>query len=141
MHKKGAILLVLMLMLLFASPLLLQLGEDNYFMRLLSRQVDDLTQSRQALVAVFNTLSKQSLQASACETSAYSQAELEDFWSTSARLCQMTSSGVTVKYAFYRYEQEGKEASYQQYTLYARNSWLRVVVNMQTRQVVSWVYY
>lgn len=140
MHKKGSILLVLMLMLLFTSPLLLQLSEDNYFMHLLARELDDVTQSRQALIAVFNTLLEENRPTFVCETSADTPSELESFWSTSAQSCQVVSSGILVKYALY-HDEGGDETQYQQYTLQAQNSWLRVVVDLQANKTVSWLYY
>lgn len=129
MRIKGSILLVLLVMLLFASVALLQLNEDNYSAHLIDRHVEDLSAARKALHEAFDKLS-----ISVIPQECYSDTPV----------CQIKISGIVVNYALREYRQEEQKSSYLHYTLHDQVNLasveLRGVVEMPSNLVVSWVY-
>lgn len=130
MRVKGNILLILMVMLLFASAALFQLSEDNYLAYLIAGHVENLSSARKTLDAGFKQLL----------ASPISQACYSDTAS-----CQIRVSGVTVDYALHQYQQEDQEACYLQYMLRVRvgatSIGLRAVIEQESNSVVSWMYF
>ncbi len=129
MRIKGNILVVLLVMLLFASAAVLQLSENNYLAHLIEKHLEDLSSARKALSEAFKKLSS-----SPISPGCYSD----------SLLCQTNVSGVTVNYALHMYQQEDRESSYLQYTLRAKTGVisieLRVVMERESGKVVSWAY-
>ena len=130
MQIKGNILLVLLVMLLFASAAVLQLSENNYLAHLIEKHVETLSSSRKALSEAFKKLSSSSI-----FPGCYSD----------SLLCQTNVSGVTVNYALHMYQQEDRESSYLQYTLRVKRGVtsirLKAIVEQTSDRVVSWNYY
>lgn len=140
MRNHGAILLILMVMLLFAAPVLMQLSADSYGMNLLNRQVAEVVHTRRALVSVLPQLYRNDSNLTSCYTDAYTQSALDAFWLERDLLCQAKSGNLSVHYALYSYRRD-TTILYRQYTLHAQNIWLRVVVEGSTGRIVSWLYY
>ncbi|MES2204953.1 MAG: hypothetical protein V4496_07010 [Pseudomonadota bacterium] len=129
MRTKGNILLIMLVMLLFASAVLLQLSVDNYLAHLIDQHVENLSNARVALNQGFKKLSTASINP-ACYSA--------------AAICQIKISGIAVKYALCEYQQDEQENSYLQYSLEAKAGTasirLRVVVEQPSSKVVSWLY-
>ena len=127
MRAKGNILLIMLVMLLFASVALLQLSENNYLAHLINQHVENLSSARKALNEGFKKLSLSSIN-SAC----YSD----------VMLCQINVSGITVNYALREYQQKEQENTYLQYTLVAKTGATsvtsRVIVEQVSGRVASW---
>lgn len=143
MQNKGNILLILLIMLLFASAALLQLNEDNYFTHLIAKQVDYLSNARKNLNQAFKVLLKSPSENQACFTNANTKIQWEDFWSVNSS-CKIQISDASVYYALQRFEQGKKEEIYEQYTLCIKTNvtsmWLKIFVETQSGVVTSWVY-
>lgn len=140
MRNQGSILLILLIMLLFASAALLQLNEDNYLARLMKAHVENLATARHALSDAFDALSVSPEKNQACYSDANNKGALKDFWSSHPSLCRLQISGLTVDYVFWKYQQKSQEMHYLQYTLYIEPSyWLQITVEQASGRVVSWV--
>jgi len=145
MRVKGNILLVLLIMLLFASAALLQLSEDNYLAHLISAHVGSLLSARKSLSKAAINFSAEN---QACYVDADAKADLETFWQSHQSLCQMNISGAKVMYAFRDYKEDKQEEGgvvYRQITLRTKNAnefeWLRVVKTRNVGVTVSWTYH
>ncbi len=145
MRTKGSVLIIVLIMLIFASVALLQLSEDNYFTHLIAAHLDDLSQARHELSEAFKKTSAMSVKNQACYTNADNKNELEDFWDNDHSLCQIKISSQMVDYAFRVFQQDEQETSYLQVTLRVKNNnssvWLRVVMEQKSRVITSWLYF
>jgi hypothetical protein len=145
MQTKGSVLIVLLIMLIFASVALLQLSEDNYFTHLIATHLDDLSQARHELSQAFKKTSAMPVKNQACYSEADNKSELEDFWDSGHLLCQIKISNQIVDYAFRLFQQDERETSYLQVTLRVKNNnssvWLRVVMEQKSKVITSWLYF
>ncbi len=143
MQIKGSILLILLIMLLFASAALLQLSEDNYLAHLIAAHLNDLSHARRELSDSFRKISVMSVKNQACYSDTDNKDELEVFWKSRA-LCQVKSSNQRVDYVFRVFQQNEQESSYLQYILRVKNNdssvWLRVVAEQETGAITAWSY-
>jgi len=130
MSRRGYILFIALIVLLFTAGIVMQIEGNYYFSQLSSRHLDERYRAEISLSEAFDSLRHTEGKNPECFV----------------KVCQLDWNGIKIDYAFHRYEYERDSLAYVEYRLRSKTAlteiWLRVVVEEAgAEKIVSWLFY